>query len=92
MTFKWDLTDIGRRFSSVVRIPGPGGSHVDGRSTFVDILISETGEILKSRVVNSSGDFNLDKKAPEALKLHKFQPGMVDGRPVTSAFIVQIDW
>lgn len=92
VAFKWSLSDIGRTFSSVVRIPGPGGAHLNGRSTTLDILISETGELLKTRVVNSSGDFALDSKAADALKLHKFQPGLVDGHPATSAFVVQIDW
>ena len=34
----------------------------------------------------------MDSKAADALKLHKFHPGLVDGHPATSAFVVQIDW
>jgi hypothetical protein len=28
----------------------------------------------------------------EVVKLHKFTPAQIDGKPATSGFLVQVDW
>ena len=92
VNFKWSLTEIGRTFNLAVRLSAPKSDRSGAGASILEVLLSDTGEIVKIRLVTSSGDRDLDRKAEVVLRTHKFQPGLVDGHPATSTFMVQIDW
>ena len=47
---------------------------------------------MKVSAIGRCGFVNLDLKAPDMVKFHKFKPAIVDGQPATSYFLLQVDW
>jgi TonB family protein len=56
------------------------------------LLISESGRVEKTKVINSSGHSELDYAAADALRLCHFIPGTQDGKPVESWLKMQWVW
>ena len=55
------------------------------------IEISSNGEVRNVRVRQSLG-LGLDEKAIEAVSRWRFRPGVLDGRPVTTEAVVQVNF
>jgi TonB family protein len=57
----------------------------------VNVIIGPDGRVHNAQVVHSVG-LGLDEKAIEAVKLWKFDPGKKDGRPVSVAVYIEVDY
>jgi outer membrane biosynthesis protein TonB len=93
VSLKWNVIDMGRTYSAALQLNGPPGQYPsDVGTTYYDVLLSGTGDIMKLRVVTTSGYRNLDDKGADLVRGHKFVPAQVDGKPVASAFLIQMIW
>ena len=57
----------------------------------VDVIIDATGHVAKTKVVRSLG-LGLDEKALEAIWKWRFRPGYKDGKPVTVAAEIEVNF
>jgi protein TonB len=55
-------------------------------------LISETGQVLDSKVENTSGYKRLDEAARAGLSLCKFKPATLDGKPKQEWSAMRYRW
>jgi outer membrane biosynthesis protein TonB len=93
VSLKWSVIDTGRSYSAALQLNGPPGDYPSSvGTTYYDLLLSATGEIMKLRVVTTCGYLNLDNKGADLVKTHKFTPAQIDGKPVASAFLIQMIW
>jgi protein TonB len=55
------------------------------------VEVDPSGKAVNIRVLHSLG-LGLDEKAMEAVKQWKFKPGMKDGKPVTVAASIEVNF
>lgn len=58
----------------------------------VGVFVSETGEVLRVRILNTSGRTDADQAALEAARSTRFEPAMRSGRPVQSEVAVTFEF
>jgi len=61
-------------------------SEVTADTLPVEALISAEGQIVRARVLRSSGNRATDARAVGELKQRKFEPAKLDGQPVQALF------
>ena len=58
----------------------------------LSFLIGPDGSVLESKVFRSSGNADLDESARTSLEKCKFDPAIVDGKPVEAWTKMQYKW
>lgn len=66
-------------------------SHQQG-DVLVSFVISETGELEDFQLMQSSGIDSLNEASIAAIKVRKYNPGMLDGKAVKMPWHVQLVW
>ena len=62
---------------------------VDG-VVVLEIVVDQKGDVTETDIIRSSGNGNLDDAAVEAVKQWKYEPGVMEGKPVPVKMVIKV--
>jgi TonB family protein len=63
-----------------------------GGTVWVKALVDKTGTVLKAQLGKSSGSMVLDQAAVQGAYRNRFEPGIIDGKPVACWVTYKFEW